>query len=190
MRLADIVLRRGHLSDAALVEVWTSGMHPAHLDRCSQCAGRALEMSRWLEDVQAVGRADADAVFTDDRLADQRDAILTRIAQLDRPAKVISFPAATPASREPFARRGMSPAWVAAVAAAGIMIGVISVELSHLIGDQPAVSAPVVSNPAPVTTSDDMGLFDASYDRPSLGVLHDLDEMTPRVADVILASNR
>lgn len=189
MRLADIVLRRGHLSDAALVEVWTSGMHPAHLDQCSQCAGRALEMSRWLEDVQAVGRADADAVFTEDRLADQRDAILSRIAQLDRPAKVISFPAAAPAVREPMPRRGLSPVWVAAVAAAGIMIGVISVELSHMVGDEP-VSTPVVSNPAPVTLSDDMGLFDASYDRPSLGDLHALDEMTPRVADVILASNR
>src|SRR6187549_949349 len=64
MRLADVVLRRGHLSESALVEVWNTGVRPVHLDRCDICAERALEISHWLEDVQALGVADADAVFT------------------------------------------------------------------------------------------------------------------------------
>src|SRR5688572_27855100 len=75
MRLADVVFRRGHLSEAALVEVWNTGMRPAHLDRCDICAERALEISHWLEDVQALGRAGADAVFTPERLTAQRGQI-------------------------------------------------------------------------------------------------------------------
>ncbi len=54
MGLADVVFRRGHLSEDALVDVWTTGMRPAHLDSCDECGRRALEVSRWLEDVQAI----------------------------------------------------------------------------------------------------------------------------------------
>ncbi|MDA1307537.1 MAG: hypothetical protein O2917_09780, partial [Acidobacteria bacterium] len=88
MRLTDVVLRRGHLSETALIEVWSSGMRPAHLDRCDQCAARALDMSRWLEDVQDLGQADAEAVFTDDRLEAQRGQVMDRIARLDRPSRI------------------------------------------------------------------------------------------------------
>ena len=193
MGLADVVFRRGHLSEDALVDVWATGIRPAHLDSCEECGHRALEMSRWLEDVQAIGRADADVVFSEDRLATQRDSVMQRLAQLDRPSKVISFPAAALAARDAQAGRRGSPGWLLAAAAAGLMIGVVSMELSHMIpfgGTQ--TPAPIVAT-APSgpdgSSVDEAGLLDGVFDRPSFGALNALDEMTPRVADVILASN-
>ena len=185
MRLADVILRGGHLSDRVLVEVWTTGLRPAHLDDCGRCAGRALELSRWLDDVQAQGRADADAVFSDSRLAGQRESILDRIAQLERPAKVLSFPAATAATHPVIIGRRIGTGWVAAAAAAGLMIGVVSVELSHLWPAQaPTQAAAVPAPPAP--TAEDFGLLEAGFERPSFGAL---DDMTPSMADMVLVSN-
>jgi hypothetical protein len=193
MGLADLVLRGGHLSEDALVDVWTTGMRPAHLDSCDQCASRALEVSRWLEDVQAVGRADADALFPEERLAAQRDSVMNRLAQLDRPSKVISFPAAVPAARDVAATRRANPGWYLAAAAAGLMIGVISMELSHMVPfGGSAQPAPVVATvAAPATPGlDDASLLDVTYDQPSVGGLDALDHMTPRVVDMVLTSNR
>lgn len=195
MGLADVVLRRGHLSEDALVDVWTTGIRPAHLDGCEECGHRALEMSRWLEDVQAIGRADADAVFSDDRLSTQRDSVMHRLAQLDRPSKVISFPAAALAARDAQGGRRGSAGWLLAAAAAGLMIGVVTMELSHMIPFGGAQTpAPIVVATAPASPDgfsvDEAGLLDGVFERPSFGALNALDEMTPRVADVILASKR
>jgi hypothetical protein len=192
MRLADVVLRRGHLSESALVEVWSSGLRPGHLERCDQCATRALEMSRWLEDVQALGRADADAVFSDDRLTAQRGQVLDRLAQLDRPSKVISFPAASAAARQPFNDRRVNPGWLAAAAAAGLMIGVVTMELSYMVpgvGAPPVTSPSMVAAPAQPAIFDGAGFLDGAYDRPSLGALQALEDMTPRAVDFVLTSN-
>jgi hypothetical protein len=190
MGLADLVLRRGHLSEDALVDVWTTGLRPAHLDSCDQCATRAIEVSRWLEDVQALGRADADVVFSEERLATQRDSVMHRLAQLDRRSKVISFPAAAPPAREVAPVRRGSPGWYLAAAAAGLMIGVVSMELSHMLPFGGAAEpAPIVAT-APVPTMpgmDDASLLDITYDRPSIGGLHALDDMTPRL-EVTLVS--
>jgi hypothetical protein len=195
MGLADVVFRRGHLSEDALVDVWTTGIRPAHLDACDECGHRALEMSRWLEDVQAIGRADADAVFSEDRLATQRESVMDRLAQLDRPSKVISFPAATPVARETQAGRRGSAGWLLASAAAGLMIGVVTMELSHMIPFGTAQTpAPIVAS-APASAASDAAdeaglLLDAVFDGPSLDSVNALDEITPRVADIVLASNR
>jgi hypothetical protein len=197
MRLADVVLRRGHLSEDALVEVWNTGVRPAHLDTCDICSARALEVGRWLGDVQSLGVATADAVFTEERLTAQRGQILDRLAQLERPSKVISFPAASASVRENgvVKTRRVNPAWVAAAAAAGIMVGVVSVELRHLAFGSASPTTTTVSQaqpaPAPVATpASDFSLLDQGFDEASVGGLHALDAMTPRVADLILASNR
>ena len=44
MRLIDMVLRQGHLSEQALMEALTGGDRPAHLDRCDLCAERAVDL--------------------------------------------------------------------------------------------------------------------------------------------------
>lgn len=189
MRLADVVLRRGHLSESALVEVWSTGVRPVHLDRCDICAERALEMSHWLEDVQTLGRADADAVFTGERLTAQRGQILQRLEQLDRPAKVISFPARKARIAEANDGRRVSPAWLAAAAAAGLTIGVVSVELGHSlgIGSSPRQMASTTTAPQPpelTTGADAWALYDDPYAQTQLGSLSAMEEMTPRMIPV------
>ena len=94
MRLIDIVFRQGHLSDRSLVDAVASGTRPLHLDRCDLCAERAVQLARWMDDVQADAAELADHVFTPERLAAQQHQILRRLEQLDHPARVISFPAA------------------------------------------------------------------------------------------------
>lgn len=192
MRLADAVLRRGHLSENALVEVWNTGIRPAHLDTCDICAERALEISRWLEDVRSLGHADADAVFSEERLTAQRGQVLARLEQLDRPAKVISFPARRPQVADPGAGHRIAPAWLVVAAAAGLTIGVVSVELSHLTPEpeQAAVAANNPQTPPLPSTADGERFLDGTFERPGFGALTTLDEMTPRAADMILASNR
>lgn len=194
MRLADVVLRRGHLSEAALVEVWSTGIRPAHLDRCDICAERALEVSHWLEDVKELGRTDADAVFTGERLTAQRGQILSRLEQLDRPAKVISFPARKTRIADAGEGRRISAGWLAAAAAAGLTVGVISVELSHTLGfgsepTQMVASVTPPQVPDQATGADASMLDDDRYARPELGSLSAMDEMTPRLIDVV-AINR
>jgi hypothetical protein len=194
MRLADVVLRRGHLSEAALVEVWSTGARPVHLDRCDICAERALEISHWLEDVQSLGRADADAVFTPERLTAQRGQVLQRLEQLDRPAKVISFPARKTRVSESGESRRVSPAWLAAAAAAGLTIGVVGVEFGHSLGFglDPKQMASTTSAPqAPVLISgvDASTLSDDPFARTHLGPLDEMDQMTPRLIEVV-AINR
>jgi hypothetical protein len=193
MRLADVVLRRGHLSEAALVEVWSTGIRPVHLDRCDICAERALEVSHWLEDVKDLGRTDADAVFTGERLTAQRGQILSRLEQLDRPAKVISFPARKTRIADMGEGRRVSPAWLAAAAAAGLTIGIIGVELGHSLGFGATPTQMTASSTPPVldltTGTDAAAIYDNPYARTELGSLAAMDEMTPRLVDVI-AINR
>jgi hypothetical protein len=192
MRLADTVLRRGHLSENALAEVWNTGIRPAHLDSCDICAERAIEISRWLEDVRDIGLAEADAVLSDERLTAQRGQILSRLEQLDRPAKVISFPARRVSLADAATGRRITPAWLAAAAAAGLMLGVVSVELSHLMpwGQPPTTVASASQSAGSPSTADGELFLDGMLERPGFGGLSTLDEMTPRAADMILASNR
>ena len=190
MRLTDVLLRRGHLSEAALVEVWNSGVRPVHLDRCDICAERALEISHWLEDVQALGRADADAVFSAERLTAQRGQILQRLEQLDRPAKVISFPARKTRVSEAGEGRRVSPAWLAAAAAAGLTIGVIGVELGHSLGfgsnpKQMAYTTAAPQAPELTTGADAWALYDDPYAQTQLGSLPAMEELTPRLIPVM-----
>lgn len=196
MRLADVVFRRGHLSESALVDAWSSGARPAHLDRCDICAERALEMSHWLDDVKALGRADAETVFTPERLTAQRGQILQRLEQLDRPAKVISFPARKKQVSESVEHRRVNPAWLAAAAAAGLTLGIVGVELGHTLGfgatPPEIVASATVPQPLEVTPStgtDASAIYDDPYSRTELRSVSALDEMTPRLVDV-MAINR
>lgn len=193
MRLADVVLRRGHLSEDALVEVWSTGVRPAHLDQCDICTERAVDMSRWLEDVRTMGLEEADDVFSAERLKAQRGQVMARLEQLDRPAKVISFPARSSRLAEASGLRRISPGWLAAAAAAGLMLGVLSGELSHLFTDATGQTPTQVATATPSTTQvspiDASALYDDPYGRSQLGSLSALDEMTPRLVDFV-ASNR
>jgi hypothetical protein len=148
VRLIDIVLRQGHLSERALVDAVTNGARPHHLDRCDVCAERAVELVRWLDGVQTDAVELSDASFTPERLAAQQHQILRRLEQLDHPARVISFPAAQRHESRAGGRR-VAVSWVGVAAAAGLALGIIGGQVTARLS-QPAA--------APTTAASDQSL--------------------------------
>ena len=120
-----------HLDDDAFAEVWTeratlgqpvSGAPPEkHLQSCADCRERYAAFATWLETVRSDARAEADEAFGGERFATQQAQIARRLEALEHPARVIAFPRfARPISAQHDPRRR----WVAAAAAAGLVIGV------------------------------------------------------------------
>ena len=197
MRLVDVVLRQGHLSEQALVEAVMTGERPAHLDRCDICADRSVELSRWLDDVRVIGQEAADDVFTPERLAAQHAQILRKLEQVDEPSRVIAFPVAPkPEVREPLGRR-VAPAWLGVAAAAGLVLGVVGGQVSARLTMQPTIvqmpSAPAATaenNPLTEThplNIEPLGVVPASLlsddDFESTpDVLRTLHEITPKLS--------
>ena len=178
MRLIDRFLRQGHLSEQALMDAVVCGERPAHLDRCDICAERAVELGRWLDDVRTDAKHAADAVFTTERLTAQESQIMRRLEQMDSPARVISFPAATRAERAEQIGRRVNVSWVGVAAAAGLMIGLVGGHMgTQLI--QPPVVNPVTEaqNTQPV----DAGFLDEAYDQIRIESLDIMDNITPRM---------
>ncbi len=202
MRIADTLLRRGHLSEDALVAAWYSGVCPAHLDTCDLCTERALDVSRWLEQTRELGMAEADAAFPAERLAAQQAQILRRLEQLDRPSKLLSFPrvAAATAGHHDFASREHRhfAGWILAAAAAGLILGVIGGRLSTWQPTAPAVhtsaaaTAPRTPKAPDTLRSLDQGadlLLESDPGQPQIRSLSAIDRMTPQ-GTVVRASNR
>lgn len=190
MRIADTLLRRGHLSDDALVDAWYAGTHPAHLDSCELCADRALDMSRWLEQTRETGIAEADAAFPAERLAAQQSQILRKLEQLDRPSKLLSFPRVPAVSQIEMSPdlvghgHRVSSRWIAAAAAAGLVLGVIGGRLSMW---QPAAAIPqsaavqtVPAPKAPTTDAADLLMDSADVSQPQIRSLSAIDTLTPQ----------
>ena len=181
MRLIDVVLRQGHLSEQALMEALTGGDRPAHLDRCDLCAERAVDLARWMDAAREDARDASDAVFTAERLAAQQSQILRRLEQVDSPARVISFPAAMRTERGEAAGRRVAVSWVGIAAAAGIAIGIVGGQMSARLMQTPAPVVPVSADAgaATVTSPIDGAFLDQSYDRLSIKSYEVLDEATP-----------
>ena len=191
MRFADVVFRRGHLSDAVLIESLTSGDRPAHLDACDLCAARATDMNRWLDDLAVAGTEAADEVFTAERLAGQQAQVMRRLAQIDQPKRVIAFPstAARPGTLGLDARR-VSPGWVGVAAAAGLVLGLIGGQLTARMGNPNRAgdfrqAAESHTTPAPGSSLFDFDLENTSLGGTPAGIL---DEMTPRATEVVVSS--
>ena len=186
MRIADKILRGGHLSDDVLADTWYSGARPAHLDNCDACAERALDMARWLEQTKHLGIEAADAVFTPARLAAQQSQIMNRLEQLDRPSKLLSFPRATaPAMSELHMpeRQQHIGAWIA-VAAACLVLGVIGGRLSvwQPVAPTQIQSAKAIPVPEVVPPADP---FPSEVDQPQLNSLSALESLTPQPIGVV-----
>jgi len=149
VRFADTLLRRGHLSEDAIAEAYLTGNRPGHLDRCDICAERALELSRWLDDVRDVGVTSADDAFPAERLAAQQTQIMRRLEQMERPARVIAFPSQSRYGQLESGARGTNRGWIAVAAAAGLVIGVFG---SPTIQRFTSTPTPNVVTPARIET--------------------------------------
>jgi hypothetical protein len=180
VRLIDVVLRQGHLSEQALIEALTDGNRPVHLDRCDLCAERAVNLARWMDAARDDASEASDAVFTPDRLAAQQAQIIRRLEQVDSPARVISFPATLRAERGDAPGRRVAVSWVGVAAAAGIAIGIVGGQVSARLMQTPQapLSASNDTSSAPV----DGAFLEQSYDRLNVTVLEALDDATPTLS--------
>jgi hypothetical protein len=192
-----------HLDDRAMAAIWTDSTlagtrasHP-HLGVCTACRTRFASFSEWLDDVRVDAAAEADEVFPADRLAAQYAQIFRRIEAGERPARVIAFPKhSTPLT----SRTSHASRWIAAAAAAGLIVGVgvgQMMDLRHLgqagaarvearlsTPGRPAVLPPIAASIT--TTSGDEAFLsdlDASLSRPSVPELRAIDDFTPRVGE-------
>jgi hypothetical protein len=187
MRLVDVLLRQGHLSERALVDAIMSGDRPFHLDRCDICAARAVELNRWLDSVQTTAIEIADEAFPPERLAAQQSQILRRLEQLDEPARVIAFPRQARSEEREAGTWRVAPGWLGVAAAVGLVVGAVGGQFSARVVEAPAPVAVAPVAPAALPESEPATLANASWVDPadvdgyipaSLGALN---EATPRV---------
>ena len=85
-----------------------------HLADCADCGDRYADLAQFMDAVRADAAAEADEVFTADRLSVQRAQISRRLAHLGQPARVISFPDRTSGHRFSVAARRPARRWRAA----------------------------------------------------------------------------
>jgi hypothetical protein len=202
-------MNQRHLSDDRLIELSAvagpADMRPTdlqlaaagdvHLRECPGCQSRYTALASLLGEITTAADAEADAAFSDERLARQHARILQRVDQDGRPGRLIAFPAAqTPAPllqrARPFSR------WVAAAAVAGLLVGLLAGQFlpDGRQGGQRTPPAQIVANTGnsaialravSTTMSEDefLGQVELSaVGRPAL--LRPLDDMTPRAWEI------
>lgn len=190
-----------HLDDAVFAELWTNALadgtapagHP-HLQACAECRVRFASFSAWMNDLRTDAADEAHAALPPERLAAQQAQIFRRLEAAERPARVIAFPH--------FRSGGMRPSpvrrWIAAAAAAGLIIGIGLGQVVNLrqIGGSPS-SGPVerrAEAPAPrgpvavpalaVLNEEDTVLEELeAYAMPRYEALRAYETFTPRAAD-------
>lgn len=190
-----------HLDDAALAELWTNAVadgtvpaHP-HLSACAECRVRFAAFENWMDGLREEASAEADEIFTTERLQAQQAHIFRRLEVADHPTRIIAFPrSATPAHRpSPFRR------WVAAAAAAGLVAGIGLGQMFDLDRLSPGTAAQPQTfvaestrargvNPAVVPAAFNEELALRELDEvavPRYDALRAYDTFTPRAADFI-----
>jgi len=192
-------MTRHHLTDTELLALQFDRGHDGdahdHVLACATCQARGRAVTELLDDVTRASAAETDALFGPDLMARQHARIMGRVAQECRSARIISFPAAAPASLRPV--RG-GTRWVAAAVAAGVILGIVGEHVTERIArsGRPgrAFQAPVVqvvSEPGIAvrtvsTSSDDdfYGQVELAFGSAAPAALRPLDVLTPRVSDV------
>jgi anti-sigma factor RsiW len=95
-----------------------------HLADCEACGARYAELTGFMDAVRSEGEAEADEVFTPERLRAQQQQIARRIEHVGRPARVLSFPTRIVRRTIGASSGRTAPRWIAGAAAAGLFIGV------------------------------------------------------------------
>jgi hypothetical protein len=188
---------RAHISDDRLVELCFNGglttAEDAHVTGCGECRARRSRLEVLLSEVSDAARADADAAFSEDRLAAQHARIMQRLEQDGRPARVIAFPASQPSDARPLRTRPAAR-WIAAAAAAGLAVGLLAGHMAHDLPQfgRPSRSTMVTTaarqSPAPTLRAVNASLNDEEFlgeienaiDGPHLTVLRPLNDLTPQ----------
>jgi hypothetical protein len=194
-------MRHPHLSDDRLIEVCLdrapAAMEQQHLATCSVCGERRASLARLLNETSTVAVAEADAVFTEERLARQRAHILQRVEQESRQGRLISFPAGHTSSPS-LLRARPAARWIAGAAAAGLFIGLLAGHLTHdftagrvmpsSLAVSRAASSPAAAALQAVSTSmseeEFLGRLEIAIEGTGSSALRPLDDLTPLVWEV------
>jgi hypothetical protein len=206
-----------HLADDRLIDVYFAECEVEesveadetarrHLGACASCARRYQLISEPLERLREQAARAADAVFTNERLSTQRERILRRLEAAEHPARVILFPFASSSRRAGGGVRIMKR-WVAAAAAAGLLVGlglgrlatinspaVQQAPRASLMAANGAVRAQPTIRPVPGSSNSTIGdyagdeafllaLDDAVNRRVSIAELQAIDALTPHVSE-------
>jgi len=167
----------------------------AHLQGCAACTHRYQEFVEQMADVREEALLEADAVLSPARLELQRQQILQRLEHATHPARVIPFPSPSSQNLSLFTGSQVRR-WIAAAAAAGLIIGVT---VGRMADFRPApatrsaaqVAAPRVEPPRPAAEpglNDDDILWRAEQMQIGMQVpasLEALGAMTP-IGDVAM----
>jgi hypothetical protein len=198
-------MRYPHLSDDRLIDFClhqaTAATEQQHLASCGVCEERRANLARMLTEVSEVAVAEADALFTPERLDRQRAHILQRVDQESRHGRLISFPAAH-SSSPTLLRARPAARWIAGAAAAGLLIGVLAGHLAHdftaghvtpsgppsgLAAPRLAVSPEATGFQAVSTTMSEeefLGRLELAVEGTGGSALRPLDDLTPLVWEV------
>ena len=120
-------LQEERLFDSYLAERGGEPIDPPvadHLADCAACGTRYAELTAFMDTLRLDGDAEADAIFTPERLRLQQQQIVRRIALVGRPARVLSFPGRIVRRTIDASTSRTAPRWIAAAAAAGLFVGV------------------------------------------------------------------
>jgi hypothetical protein len=198
-----------HLDDASLAAIWTSmtaagasvtaGASDPHLASCGECRVRYDAFASWMEEIRTDARLEADEIFTPERLAAQQAVITRRLEAAERPARVIAFPkfSSSTTGRSAPVRR-----WIAAAAAAGLLVGLGLGQIMDLrhFGDrrtfpgartvqQPRVDATARAVPANAGGNEEVLLLELeAAATPQYEALRAYETLTPRAADFLQSS--
>ena len=202
-----------HVHDDRLLDCYFAARHgealdppvAEHLTDCDACGARYAELSTFMDAVHAEGQADADAVFTPERLRIQQQQITRRIGLVGRAARVISFPRQLAGPSVMGSPSHSAPRWIAGAAAAGLFLGIavgasyewdwkaraprLARRASQTESVGPAAFTPLGtrgSDPAPAVAADDAFLseLEGVLDRPRTSELQPFDALTPHVRGI------
>jgi anti-sigma factor RsiW len=169
-----------------------------HLHGCESCTWRYTELTAPLERLRQDAASEADEVFTPARLDAQRAKIMARLGEAAQASRVIPFPASTARLDRSVVHRPVAR-WVAAAAAAGLLIGVMAGRLVEFGTGGPVARPPAVRTartavitPRLVSDSPDqtatterdevvLSEIDQAVFGQRIAALSALDEMTPHV---------
>jgi len=203
-----VIHRAHHLQDERLFDSYMAERNGEpvdlpiveHLADCESCGTRYAELTAFMDTLRHAGNAEADSIFTADRLRAQRQQIARRIEHAGRPARVISFPGRLVRRTINASTARMAPRWIAAAAAAGLFLGA-ALGASYqwhgrggqrLIGPDAGTArsrmAPIVTrgtNPAEAA-ADDAFLSDLeiALERPHTLELQAFEALTPHVREI------
>jgi hypothetical protein len=197
-------LREDRLFDCYVAERSGEVIDPPtaeHLSDCPSCGARFAELASFMDTLRVEGHAEAEAIFTPERLRAQHQQISRRLEQVGRPARVISFPGQLVRRTITASTSQTAPRWVAAAAAAGLFVGIAlgasyewesRVRTAQTAARETASRAPSLApvaarggSPIEVVTDDVfLSELDVALERPQTRELVAFDAFTPHVRDV------